>query len=166
MIKKPYSLVSSFGVISDIQSIIPISKGGTGGATATEARTNLEVTKEYVLYENASGTSSTIQLSESIFDFQRLKIYFCNMSNVRMANSADINVVTTLSNNGAILSFCYPGLTGESVTGFHISAAYIGFSSDNVITFLRNYGLSISPSNTEFTNNILIKIKKVVGYRF
>ena len=161
MIKKPYSLVSSF-----TQGTIPISKGGTGGETATEARTNLEVTKEYVLYENASGTSSTITLSESIFNFQRLKIYFCNMSNLRMASSADINVVTTLSNNGAILSFCYPGLTGESVTGFYISGAYIVFSSDNVITFSRNYGMSITPSNIQLTNTILIKIKKVVGYKY
>ena len=161
MIKKPYSLVSSF-----TQGTIPISKGGTGGETATEARTNLEVTKEYVLYENASGTSSTITLSESIFNFQRLKIYFCNMSNLRMASSADINVDPKLSNNGAILSFCYPGLSGESVTGVHISAAYIVFSSDNVITFSRNYGMSITTSNIQLTNTILIKIKKVVGYKY
>ena len=161
MIKKPYSLVSSF-----TQGTIPISKGGTGGETATEARTNLEVTKEYVLYENASGTSSTITLSESILNFQRLKIYFCNMSNLRMASSADINIVTTLSNNGAILSFCYPALTGESVTGFYISGAYIVFSSDNVITFSRNYGMGITPSNIQLVNNLLIKIKKVVGYKY
>ena len=162
MIKKPYNLVSSF-----TQGTIPISKGGTGGETATEARTNLEVTKEYVLYENASGTSSTITLSESILNFQRLKIYFCNMSNVRMASSADINVVTTLSHNGAILSFCYPVVTSSGVTeGFNFSAAYIGFSSDNVITFLRNYGMNITTSKIQLINSVLIKIKKVVGYKY
>ena len=162
MIKKPYSLVSSF-----TQGTIPISKGGTGGETAIEARTNLEVTKEYVLYENASGTSSTITLSESILNFQRLKIYFCNMSNLRMASSADINVVTTLSNNGAILSFCYPVVTSSGVTeSFNFSAAYIAFTSNNVINFNRNYGMNIQTSKLQFINNVLIKIKKVVGYKY
>ena len=162
MIKKPYSLVSSF-----TQGKIPISKGGTGGETATEARTNLEVTKEYVLYENASGTSSTITLSESILNFQRLKIYFCNMSNLRMASSADINVVTTLSNNGAILSFCYPVVASSGVTeGFNFSAAYIAFQSNDVIIFNRNYGMNITTSKIQLINSVLIKIKKVVGYKY
>ena len=146
---------------------LPIERGGTGGATATSARTNLEVTKEYVLYENASGTSSTITLSESIFNFQRLKIYFCNMSNVRMASSADINVVTTLSHNGAILSFCYPVVASSGVTeGFNFSAAYIAFQSNDVIIFNRNYGMNITTSKIQLINSVLIKIKKVVGYKY
>lgn len=146
---------------------LPVERGGTGGETATAARTNLEVTKEYVLYENASGTSSTITLSESIFNFQRLKIYFCNMSNLRMASSADINVVTTLSRNGAILSFCYPVVASNGVTeSFNFSAAYIAFPSNNVINFNRNYGMNIQTSKIQFINSVLIKIKKVVGYKY
>lgn len=146
---------------------LPIERGGTGGDTATASRTNLEVTKEYVLYENASGSNSTITLSESIFNFSRLKIYFCNMSNIRMASSADINVVTTLSHNGAILSFCYPVVASNGVTeGFNFSAAYIAFSSNNVINFNRNYGMNIQTSKIQFINSVLIKIKKVVGYKY
>lgn len=145
---------------------LPVERGGTGGATATAARTNLEVTKEYVLYNNASGSNSTIQLSESIFNFQRLKIYFCNMSNVRMSSSVDINIVTPESSNGAILSFCYPVVaSGGATEAFNFSAAYIALST-NAITFLRNYGMNVQTSKIQLINSVLIKIKKVVGYKY
>ena len=91
------------------------------------------------------------------------------MSNVKMASSADINVVTTLSNNGAILSFCYPTADSSGkATGFILSGAYIGFSSDNVITFSRNYGMFFQTSSPQIQliNSVLIKIKKVVGYKY
>ena len=56
MIKKPYSLVSSFGVTSDIQSIIPISKGGTGATTASDALDNLGA--QHIL---TAGSNITIE---------------------------------------------------------------------------------------------------------
>lgn len=58
------------------ESTMPIERGGTGGATATEARTNLEVMKTTVLYENSSGTNGTITLSESVANFSYVEIFF------------------------------------------------------------------------------------------
>lgn len=65
------------GAINEINSkIIPISQGGTGGITATEARRNLEVTKGTVLYSNDSGSGGTITLSEDSGNFDYIDIFF------------------------------------------------------------------------------------------
>ena len=97
MIKKPYSLVSSFGVISDIQSIIPISKGGTGGTSAIEARTNLELMKGYELYSNSNGNQGTITLSDSVNNYSYIEIFYRQDSlqykSVKIDNPNEKNII-------------------------------------------------------------------------
>ena len=63
-------------MISDIQSIIPISKGGTGGTSAIEARTNLELMKGYELYSNSNGNQGTITLSDSVNNYSYIEIFY------------------------------------------------------------------------------------------
>jgi len=60
---------------------IPITQGGTGATTATDARTNLEVRKAHVLYGNSTGSSGTVTLSETCANFQYVEIYYRDDSN-------------------------------------------------------------------------------------
>lgn len=62
----------------DSVDVLPITKGGTGGTTATAARTNLGVMTGVQLYDNSSGTRSTITLSDTIENYKLIKIYAKN----------------------------------------------------------------------------------------
>ena len=57
-------------------NVIPIEKGGTGGNTKKNARTNLEVEKITNLYSNGSGTNGTITLSRTFADFGAIRVYY------------------------------------------------------------------------------------------
>lgn len=63
-------------------SILPIGKGGTGGATVSDARTNLGVITDVQLYYNASGTYGTITLSDNISNYLGAEIFFLFTSTV------------------------------------------------------------------------------------
>lgn len=55
---------------------VSIANGGTGGTTATGARTNLEVLKEYSLYSDDNGTQSPVILSDSIYNYSKIRVYY------------------------------------------------------------------------------------------
>lgn len=57
-------------------SILPIEKGGTGGTSKWQARTNLEVEKITNLYSNNSGTNGTITLSQTFANFGDIRVYY------------------------------------------------------------------------------------------
>ena len=57
-------------------SILPIEKGGTGGTSKWQARTNLEVEKITNLYSNNSGTNGTITLSQTFANFGAIRVYY------------------------------------------------------------------------------------------
>ena len=60
--------------LSDLQGILGLSQGGTGGATAVEARTNLDVLKEYDLLESGVSTVSTVTLNDSIMNYKKIGV--------------------------------------------------------------------------------------------
>ena len=61
--------------LSDLSGTLPISRGGTGATTASAARENLEVMKAYTLYNNGSGTTGTVTLSDSSANYKYMDIY-------------------------------------------------------------------------------------------
>lgn len=117
MIKKPYNLVSSF-----TQGTIPISKGGTGGTTATEARTNLEVYKVYKLYDNESGTTGSINLSDSAENYVFLEIYYkdgviADNTKIYSPNGKSFSLsVPNIMNNELFLTNSIGMISGSSLT--------------------------------------------------
>lgn len=63
--------------INEVSSkTIPISQGGTGGITATDARTNLNIMKSTILYNNIEGTNGTIILRENSSNFAYIDVFF------------------------------------------------------------------------------------------
>jgi hypothetical protein len=57
-------------------NVMPIERGGTGGNTKKNARTNLEVEKITNLYSNGSGTNGTITLSQAFTNFTAIRVYY------------------------------------------------------------------------------------------
>lgn len=55
---------------------LPIENGGTGATTAGEARENLDLMHRAWLYENSSGTTGTITLYDSAFNYKFIEIFF------------------------------------------------------------------------------------------
>lgn len=55
---------------------VSISQGGTGGTNAEEARRNLDVMHKVSLYANASGTTGTVTLSDSVYNYSYIEIFF------------------------------------------------------------------------------------------
>lgn len=55
---------------------LPIENGGTGGTTAGKARENLDLMHRAWLYENSSGTTGTITLYDSAFNYKFIEIFF------------------------------------------------------------------------------------------
>lgn len=151
MIKKPYNLVSSF-----TQGTIPISKGGTGGTTATEARTNLEVYKLYKLYDNESGTTGSINLSDSAENYVFLEIYY---KDGVIAGNTKI-----YSPNGKAFSLSVPNIMENQ---FFLTNA-IGAISGSSLTISRQGYCNIQNNGHTFvnSNDYRILITKVYGFKY
>jgi len=81
---------------------LPIVRGGTGATTAEAARTNLEVMKRYVLYNNGSGTKSTITLNDSVGNYDMIEVYYFHTENQLLSTRAyNVNQKwMSLQNNG------------------------------------------------------------------
>lgn len=122
--------------INEVNAKFPVSiaNGGTGGTTATEARTNLEVQKEYSLYANANGTQSSIVLSDSIYNYDSIKVYFRDDN--RCFNS--IQTLRTASDTPLQISF---SLSSVSSAGrLYVKAAQIQLSGTTVTWRTDHYG--------------------------
>lgn len=67
---------SIVGAINEIDGKFPIAiaDGGTGGTTATSARTNLGVMTGVQLYYNAAGNTGTITLNDNISNYKCIEI--------------------------------------------------------------------------------------------
>ncbi len=129
---------------------LPIERGGTGGATADEARTNFRVPEMVTLYENESGSNGTITLSDNSVNYHRLEVtirpYSGSALRYRHANWIDKwggyfagNVINM-----------YP--TSNNSTELYSAAAAIDVSG-TTLTFNRNY------------NNGAVYICRVIGYK-
>ena len=153
---------SHYHSATDITSgTLSASRGGTGGASYTEARTNLEIMKQTVLFQNDSGTQSTITLSDNINNFLYLEIFFRDnnnvFSNIRISkgyygNAYYLNTIRVSS-----------GMDRAWVKSGHISL------SDSTILFDSSDSAQIvyqtNPSIT-ISKTLPISICKVCGYSY
>ena len=137
---------------------LPIARGGTGGTTAATARTNLEIPAT-VLYDNTSGTTGTITLSQPYTNFSRIGVY----AKGQYDNDSIYNEMLTS------ISYMTLGCTSNDINNYEVTvwrAAFINFS-EKTITFVTN---SASSYNTHvgygITTNDGLKITRVVGYKY
>lgn len=149
---------------------LPIARGGTGGATASAARTSLGFATSTSLYTNLNGTFSTITLSESISNYDAIGIYYF----WDKPSSNGSNYIQILPSFGILtLNWLTPPTDGN---GVQISSYQITVSG-NTITFY-SYSLykciyitasSRSQTDNFFSGNYSLQtpyITKVVGYKF
>lgn len=146
--------------INELNSkVIPISQGGTSATTATAARTNLEVRKEFSLYSNSSGTTGTITLSDSYKNYKVIKVYF-NDNGVYDTATLYTDMGTKLA-----LSTVYLYTSG---TGAYVHSTLIAFSGTSV-SFSRNGLIAINENPTidiTLSSDAGIHINKVLGYKY
>lgn len=121
--------------------------------------------KDYeVLYDNPTGTTSTITLSESSDNFERIGIYyFANV--MEFQGYQEIAHTSSGTQNGCVLSVTYPD--ADTITpAVYIRSAFITFA-DKTITFKRNMSYKSSSSGTVFTDdNRKVSIYKVIGFKY
>lgn len=147
-------------------STLPITKGGTGATTASSARTNLNVMESVQLYYNASGTTGTVALSQSIANFQIIEIFFwiesvsTFKSSVRIFNGGDSAATSSLTLNTG-------GATSSNIR-LRAFAGNIDISADS-ITRARQVRAYITGTNTSIAEEMTTdtpKIYKVIGYKY
>lgn len=112
-----------------------------------------------VLYNNATGSSSSITLSQSVANFDYIEIYFAgvqgvtyyyNFTKINNPNNKDIALLTAIS--GAD-NFCFVGTIGN------ISNTTISLENNRRVWFHHD-------SSAHFDTTALIYITKVIGYKY
>lgn len=140
---------------NDIASgTLPISRGGTSASSVAAARTNLEVHKGYTLYSNSSGTSGTITISGNFSDY--------------------VFIVISVDGNGVSKSIvCLPsgseniGVTYSSGSNnYLINRTALVYPNGSTLTWKRNYTVEIFNNNTVSFSDGVLKIIKIVGYKY
>ena len=148
------------GAINELNAkVIPISQGGTGAQSATAARTNLEVMKAYSLYNNSSGTSGTVTLSDSSSNYEYIEIYFKDNDNCYASFKAyGPNGKTLLLTTNKTASAGSKGWIKNAK--IEISGSSITFAADKGQITLVNNG------NSSINTDSVIWICSVIGYKY
>ncbi len=153
--------------LTDLTGVLPINQGGTNATDVVSARTNLEVYKEYVLYNNSSGSNGTINLSDSVTNYVKLGIYFRTLN----PSSSDFtsNVysyqeiyISTLSDFYFLLSIVRSN--HELYLNFCSAIAKLELSSF-VLFNNRSFYIEVQGSNRG-PDSYQIYVTRVVGYKY
>ncbi len=170
------------GAINEINNkTIPISQGGTGGTTATAARTNLEVMTGVQLYYNASGTHGTITLSDTIANYNMIEVFYTfAQSGGTSYGEVRYNSASAWNNGASSCGFnltytdAFLDLTANE-NRLELMAAMVKISGtsltlgDEKMCIFRPKGTSSSAGIVtvqNITNALEAKIYKVVGYKY
>ena len=139
-------------------SILPIEKGGTGGTSKWQARTNLEVEKITNLYSNNSGTNGTITLSQAFTNFSKIIVYYQVGVGERKSE--------TLFNTGASSTSVQLNHYNTNGTNIYMRAVPVTFS-DKTVTWGQNAWFWRENGTWGGSNNAgQIKVYRIDGYAY
>ena len=152
--------ISCANVNSRIQQInglfpIPVSDGGTGASTAEQARTNLGVETTKLLYQNVSGTASTITLPQQASSGTRWGIYY-GINNIGGYQECD-------PTGGATLNIYEAYITANNNLWVRSALVYLDKTA-RTISMARNSTFVIYANGNHGTNDEQLKIYNVIGY--
>lgn len=140
-------------------SVLPIGKGGTGATTVSEARTNLAVMTETILYNNLNGTNGTITLSDSISNYSKICLFYYTES----TNGCAFYVEFDARISSVLLCSARTNDAGDRC----FIKSFKTVCSDSTISFSNGYQTTIAAQMSTFVSDTaLIKIYKVVGYKY
>ncbi len=137
---------------------VSIADGGTGGTSATNARTNLGVMTETALYYNVDGTSNTIALSDSVANYSKIIIYYYTDPSKANASSVEFDAAT-----GSVL--LHSARISDDRTQCFVKSVKITCNG-STITFSNGSQAIVKASGTTFSSDTSIKIYKVIGCRY
>lgn len=145
---------SIIAAINEVNSkTIPVSQGGTGGTTATAARTNLEVMKAYVLYDNDEGNSGTLTLNQSAngFDFIDIILWDFYLTRIYSGNNRPVGIMKIGGYGGNYFEWFSESLTISNQTITRNGITHGMISEDGTVTI-------------DNTNHL--PIRSVIGYKY
>lgn len=161
--------VATSGAISDTSGTLAVDRGGTGATTAANARTNLDVynksetsalvnaLKPTVLYSNASGTQSTVGLSDNTANYTFLEIHCKSGDDGGRIHGSTL--IYQPNGKSCLLDLSFPG---SVAINFKITYVIISGSS---ITFGGGNGLAINSTEQIWSSGLTASITTVIGYK-
>lgn len=159
------NIVSS---INEVNGKFPISiaNGGTGGTTATEARTNLGVRTAEQLYYNADGSAGTIELSSSIENYDMLQIFYWSYHDGKWLDSKTIynNHVSSVT---AALNATFSAMLSATENRMLLYSHNI-FINGDTLTWGNMYTatLTATAASLVVTESDTFKISRIFGYKY
>lgn len=154
---------------NEINAKFPVSvaNGGTGGTTATEARTNLGVRTAEQLYYNADGSAGTIALSSNIENYDMLQIFYWTYYNYGKWLDSQIiynaHVTYVASSLNATISTTY-STTKKRIKLYSHSI----FIDGDTLTWGDTYTANLTDTDLSVvdTEANTFKISRVFGYKY
>lgn len=122
-------------------------------STATQIRNEIQALKRVTLYENASGTNTTLTLNDSVANYEDIEIFY--KSNDNAYSSVKVN---NANNKNIFLVNMTPNTTNNVL---YVKATIVKAQNDSitVVDGLEGYG---SGGITAGNKNYIVK---VVGYK-
>lgn len=155
---------SLVGAVNELDSkVIPISQGGTGATTATAARTNLELRKEYVIYSNAQGTQGTITFDTGYTagEFKYFRLMYYVLENSVWQRRSVLSYATVGRKINMTSTYYYDG-------SFYAHTRTWSINSDSLTLEpnVRCYMRYKSSSDGAVNLNDKIYVTDVIGYKY
>lgn len=144
-----------------ISGTVEINQGGTGATTAEGARENLEVYKPYILYDNPTGTSGTINLSDDSNNYEYLEIFYGG--DVHILTSTRVPISSYTEGIALVTSNYY-----EPTVTTHLKCVYLNLAND-IITFDTNtagFMYFLNEQLPTVLNTNVMLVYRVVGYKY
>lgn len=148
--------------LTDLSGVLSLAKGGTGSTTAVQARTNLEVMKEYVLFGNDVHEGDTVTLSDSINNYRIIGIHSFDSRDNSIRGYQEFNIVfgRTFYKTTAFIYI----LVGGSTPYLCVRTARLRFEGTSM-QYEQTRTFDIKTSGVS-SNSDSIVIKKIVGYKY
>lgn len=149
--------------VNEVNNKFPVSiaNGGTGGATATAARTNLEVMKAFSIYSNSSGTRGTVTFNTGYTaeEFEYLKIIY-----KVEAMYADVTVKSIVGTAANLITAHYSD--EDEYMYINTRTMMIGASSLTLKSNTNAYMRYKETAGNVSAGNDIIYVTDVIGYKY
>lgn len=154
--------------LTDFSGVLPLTQGGTGGETAVEARTNLELMKRYVLYEQYD-TTTNFTLSDNVSNYNLIEIGYNDSENVARLEVKFFYVVngrTSYLISLPIFDLADPEYWEGGRCYYGIRFSELVFSDGANVVFANHCGLICKSGVMETYPDQMTKVRYVAGYKY